>query len=59
MFGEGEKEQFGAEIMRLGRKNVNAMCAVERQILYHSLCYQYCGDFEGGFELTVDEILKW
>ena len=40
-FGEGEEKQFGDEMLRLGRKYVKAMNAVERQILHHTLYYYY------------------
>ena len=56
VFGEGEKEQFGAEMMRLGRKYVKAVSFLERRILHRSLYYHY---FEGmtAFKLAVDAIL--
>ena len=47
-------------MLRLGRKYVKAMTAVERQILHHSLLYQWGEDWEGDwdFKRTVDEIVK-
>ena len=57
MFGEGEEERFGAEMLRLGRKYVKAMNAVERQILHMTLKYHFVSVAEG-FEFAVDGIVK-
>ena len=57
-FGAGEKELFGAEMMRLGRKYVKAMNSVERRILLHRSLYYHIFNLASDFELAVDGIVK-
>ena len=57
VFGEGEKNRFEEELLRLGRKYVKAMNVVERQILLHSLKDHYM-TIAMGVDLAVNYIVK-
>ena len=57
MLGGGEKERFGAEMLRLGQKYAKPMDTLERRALRHSLYYHFF-QRDWNFEVAVDDIVR-